>query len=254
MVQPSQYSRSPRNVSTEKVYGLSACLAVMQARPEDVQRIAHTEQVRREVGPILKEAARRRISYEERSADELALIADAQHHEGICMYVVPRRVTDLYDFLEQHTGPLKLLALDGVSNPHNIGALVRSAAFFAYEAVLIERTTRGPLLTPAAVRIAEGGAERVEVLSCDSLPDGIAALRRAHVTAIGADAHAKAEIASIAIPPRLALVLGAERTGLRPDTRRALTSLVAIRGVGDFDSLNVSVAGGILLAKFAGAI
>jgi TrmH RNA methyltransferase len=180
-------------------------------------------------------------------SDELARLADTVHHEGVCLLARQRaevRVDDLVQTLRD--GGL-LLALDRVENPHNIGALLRSAAYFGASG-LIAVTPRIASLPPAAVRIAEGGAEYVPTCLVSELAGPLAQLRAAGIAVIGADAGAGTSAEALRFPRRAALVLGSERHGLAPDVKQRCTELVHIPGTDAVESLNVSVAAGILLA------
>jgi TrmH RNA methyltransferase len=240
--------------SHEKVYGLAAATAAFEARPDDVMRIAHTKGVRGELREVLREAARRRIAYEERSEEDVAKIAGSVHHEGVCFALRPRAVGTPEMLIERLArGPWRCaVALDDVENPHNVGAIVRTAAFFGADAVLVAPPADRAPLAPAAVRVAQGGAEHVAVARAASMAEALSAIARAGIAVIGTDVRTERALASLAWPPRCVVVLGSEAEGISPDVRRACTDLVAIRGSGRVESLNVSVAAGVLLASWAG--
>ena len=153
----------------ERVVGLAAAHAALQVRPRDVLHIAYSASARSALGELLREAARLRIAYREVDDEELARIAGTLHHEGICLQVRARARVTLDQVAEALREGGFVLALDQVLNPHNIGALLRSAAYFGAAALVIgSRDQRG--LGPAAVRIAEGGAEYVPVASSRTWP------------------------------------------------------------------------------------
>jgi TrmH RNA methyltransferase len=245
----------PPRPDTHKVYGLAAALAVMTCRPEQVVRIAHTEAARKPLASMLREAARRRIAYREVPDDELSRIAESVHHEGVCLLVSQPAAPSLRE-LAQRTAPHGLvLALDRVGNPHNVGAILRTAAFFgACGLVLGGASGRRSGLPPAAVRVAEGGAEYVPVVRVPELADALSELAGHGLAIVGADAHAALPLAELRWPARVALVIGSEDLGLSPGVRAACASTVRIVGPGQdtVDSLNVSVATGVLLASYRG--
>jgi len=232
---------------SERIVGLNAAYAAMRVRPEHVLHIAYAPSARRELKELLREAARRRIAYRELDEGDLERIADTVHHEGVCLLMKPRpqvRVLDLAHAIEE--GGL-LVALDRVENPHNVGALLRSLAFFGVRGLLLV-STRERALTPAAVRVAEGGAEYVPTCVVPDLAEPLDALKRAGVEVVGADAHRGESITHYRFPARAILVLGSERHGLAEEIEERCTSLVHIPGTNAVESLNVSVAAGILLA------
>jgi len=233
--------------NAERVVGLAAAHAVMRVRPRDVLTIAHARTARREVRELLREAARHRVAYREVEADELERIADTVHHEGICLLVKPRPELRVGDLVRALAEPGLLVALDRVENPHNVGALLRSAAYFGVRGLLLV-SPRERALTPAVVRVAEGGAEHVPTCVVPSLVEPLDQLKAQGVHVVGADAHRGEPVTRFRFPPRSVLVLGNERHGLAREVEQRCTELVHIPGTDAVESLNVSVAAGILLA------
>jgi RNA methyltransferase, TrmH family len=247
----------------ERVAGLAAARAVLSVRPEDVLHIAYAREAQQQLADLLRSAAQRRIAYREVPAAELDKLADTMHHEGISLQVKPRAALSVDGVSRALGAGGFVLALDRVRNPHNIGALLRSAAYFGARALLVggdggEPRSKRALgrasyqLTPSAVRTAEGGAEHVPVCFAPELCDALDRLARAGARILGADAHAGERIDRVRFGERCVLVLGNERSGLSPAVRRRCAGLVRIPGSGRVDSLNVSVAAGILLAHAAG--
>jgi len=232
---------------TERVVGLGAAQATLRVRPDDVLNIAHTRSVRHELKDLLRTAARQRIAYREVEPEELARIAATVHHEGVCLLVRQRPEVRIATLIERLAGGGLLLALDHVENPHNVGALLRSAAYFGVRG-LIAASPRERALPPSAVRVAEGGAEFVPTHFVTSLSGPLAQLQAAGITVIGADAGAGTSVTQLDFPSRAVLVLGSERHGLAPEVKQRCTQLVHIPGTDSVESLNVSVAAGILLA------
>jgi RNA methyltransferase, TrmH family len=256
---PRQQARPSERVpleETQKVYGISAVIAVVKQRPEQVLSIAYTRVARKALADVLREAARRRIAYREVDEEELSRIAGSLHHEGVCLLAREPAGTDL-DTLARHTQPRGLLvALDGVQNPHNIGAILRSAAFFGAAGLVLagQRGARAEGLPPAALRVAEGGAEHVGVLRVSDLVATLRQLARAGLSIVGADAHAERSLTELRWPPRVVLVLGSEAVGLAREVRELCDVTVRVVGRGALESLNVSVAAGVMLASHAASV
>lgn len=236
----------------DKIYGRKAALATLRVRMDDVARIAHGPRDRRELGPILREAAARRIPYAELEDEALAKLAESVHHEGIVVIARPRPVLDAHELFTKMASARRfaLVALDGVTNPHNVGAILRSAAFLGIDAVVVRGERGKAPLTPAAVRIAEGAAEHVPVAPVPDLDAFLAALRREGYAALAADARGELDAMTMRWPTRGVLVLGSEANGISPEVAREIEAGVAIRGTGAIESLNVSVAAGVLLAAW----
>lgn len=253
MPAPSAKARRKPNAErdkTERVVGLSAARAVLAVRPKAVLHIAHSPGARVEVRDLLREAARLRIAYREVSEEELGKMAGTLHHEGICLLTKARSPVELADLARLLARDGFALALDQVENPHNVGALLRSAAYFGAAGLLVAHgETRG--LSPAAVRIAEGGAEYVPVCFVRELCAALDQLRTGGVEIVGADVHEGEPLDQAELGARTVLVMGNERSGLSPAVQKRCTRRVRIEGRGQIESLNVSVAAGILLAHAA---
>ncbi len=239
--------------SHEKIHGKKAALAVLERRMDDVVRIAHGAASRWALGPHLREAARRGIPYAELDDPSLARLAESLHHEGLVVVARPRRAMDAHElFARASQAPRSaLLVLDDVTNPHNVGAIVRSAAFFGVDAIALRAPAGHPPLTPAATRIAEGAAELVPVVPVPDLDVFLEALGRRGHRVLAADMRGGEDALAMRWPARAALVLGAEGSGLSAAVRRVVHGVVSIPGTGSVESLNVSVAAGVLLAAWS---
>jgi RNA methyltransferase, TrmH family len=237
----------------QTVYGVKAGLALLRQRPQDVRRIYHAAALRGALGPHLSAAAARRLPYRELDAPALAKLADSPHHEGLVVVAAPLRYRPLAPAVPA-AGPGALwVALDGVENPHNLGALVRTAAFFGLAGVLAGGVAPQDKVNAAVLRVSEGGAEHVALFAAPRLPEALGALRQAGCRILGLETDAAQPLADavaggLTAGP-LVLVLGGERAGLSPPVRRACDALCVLVGGGALDSLNVSVAAGVALAQ-----
>lgn len=234
----------------EVVYGLRAVLSVMRVRPDDIVRVAFHGQVRDDIGVLLKFAASRRLECNQVSEAELARITESPQHEGVCVETKPRRWTTpqaLADLLMKSSGVA--VAFDRVRNPYNIGAILRSAAFFGVDAAILGMPAPHPALSSQAVRVAEGGAEHLALTRTTDLADTLKRLRSRGVFVAGAEDDGSASAFGFAFKRPCVLVLGHEREGLSDRVRAQCDVMVAIPGAGPVHSLNVSIAASILLAE-----
>ena len=230
--------------------GLRAGLAVFERRPDDVLRVLHTLELRREIAVLVQWAASRRLPCTEAPEAELDRFAQSTHHEGLCVVARPRpwaTARALADALARTRGAA--VALDRVRNPYNTGAILRSAAFFGLEGALLGAQAPHPALAPTAVRVAEGGVEHLLLARTTDLADTLARLRERGVQIVGADGQAATSAAGFAFARPVVLVLGHEREGLGDRVREQCDALVAVRGGGHVESLNVGVASGVLMAE-----
>jgi TrmH RNA methyltransferase len=232
------------------LYGLHAGLAVFARRPQDIRSIGFDPEQRAVLRALLIWAKTKAVPVRELSVRELSAQADSNQHEGLLLEVKPRSwlaPKDLASTLLASGG--LCVALDRVRNPQNIGAILRSAAFFGAEIVLLGAPAPHPGLPPFALRVAEGGAEHLSFSRTTDLADTLGRLRSAGVHVVGGDTHAAH--ASEGLPSKGAtlLVLGNEREGLSPRIRAQCDTLIGISGSGAVESLNVAVAAGVLLAE-----
>ena len=247
---PEPRGGSPEvRAGAETLFGLRACLAVHTRRPSDILRVAHSAAVRREVAALVRWAGARGVPCGETNDAELTKLAESNHHEGLCALVRPRRwlsTAELCGSLVERRGVA--LALDRVRNPYNVGAVVRTAAFLGVDAVVLGAPAPHPGLSPAAVRVAEGGAEHVQWARTTDLADTLGRFRSHGVRVVGTDASAGAPSGGFGGERPIVLVVGNEREGLGERVRSQCDAMVGIRGTGAVESLNVAIATGILLA------
>jgi TrmH RNA methyltransferase len=236
----------------ERVYGLSAALATFERRPTAVLNIAYTKDARQALAEMLREAARLRIAYREVDGTTLASMAESVHHEGVCLLVRPRENQSIASIAAGLGEQCLVVALDGVQNPHNVGAILRSAAYFGADALIYSSEHDKPL-PAAARRVAEGGAERLVVCAVPDLSAALGSFVERGLSLVGCDTRAKLRLDGFRWPRRALLVLGHEQHGLSAPVRSMCQSLVRIAGADTIDSLNVSVTAGIFLASFGAA-
>jgi TrmH RNA methyltransferase len=232
------------------VYGLRAGLAVFARRRDEILRVAHGRELHPDALELTRWAASRRIPVSELGDAELERAAQSSHHEGLVVLSKPRKWTspgELADALVRAKGAA--IALDRVRNPYNIGAVLRSAAFFGVDAALLGAPAPHPALAPDAVRVAEGGAEHLMLSRTTDLADTLARLRSRGVRVVGTDGAARDGALGFAFVRPTVLVLGHEREGMSDRVRAQCDAVVAIAGTGAVESLNVAVAAGVLIAE-----
>jgi TrmH RNA methyltransferase len=242
--------------ATEVVQGLRAGLAAIAHRGDDVVRVAVAKGLAssagRDVAEALRRAASRGVPISETSEAELGRLAESPQHEGLCVVTRARRWLSAHDLAESLARARgTAVALDRVRNPYNVGAILRSAAFFGVDAVLLGAPAPHPGLAPTAIRVAEGGAEHLLLSRTTDLAETLARLRARGARVVGADAHASASYRALPSGRPLVLVVGHEREGLAERVRAQCDALVAIAGAGAVESLNVAVAAGVLIAQMA---
>ena len=233
----------------DTICGANAVAALFARRPDDALRLFYLPARRAEAGPWCAVLAAARRPYRMVAAEELAKVAGTPHHGGVAAVAKPRGI-DLLDLQSPPRLPF-LLVLDGIGNPHNLGAIARSAAFFGVPGLLLHEVPGAALPSDAAYRTAEGGLEYLALWRTRDLPRALAALTPHYRTVA-------ASLAAEAVPPAalprdrpMALVLGAEERGLSPAVAAACRRAVRIPGRGPVQSLNVAQAAAVLLHALA---
>jgi TrmH RNA methyltransferase len=241
-----------RRPESQRLCGANAVRAAFLRRPEQILRLHYTAEQRPLAGPLCRYLARHRRPYREAIPAELARIAGTEHHGGIVAIAEPRRALPLPEPLPALLWSAPVLpVLDGIGNPHNLGAIARSAAFFGAKALLLSEDPRQADLSDAAFRTAEGALEHLAVFRTEDLP---ATLRRLRGRLLTAAATSEGGVPPEAVPrgKPIALVLGNEETGPNAATIAACEGRVTLVGSGLVESLNVSNAAAVLLHALAG--
>lgn len=242
-------SRSRRDVEL-RLYGLNAVRAMFARRPEALRKLYLSEARIPQLQPLLKWCVSRRIGYRVVADADLHKLAASAHHEGVVAEVLRETPQPLSTWLrELPAGPCCVLWLDGVGNPHNLGAILRSAAHFGIAAVLLPKHS-DLALSGAAARVAEGGAEAVPFVRMGREDNTIAQLRGAGFALAATVVRGGSDLFATRLPERLVYVLGAEGEGMNADLARACDLRVSIPGSGAVDSLNVAAATAVLLAQW----
>ncbi|HMW41934.1 23S rRNA (guanosine(2251)-2'-O)-methyltransferase RlmB [Plasticicumulans sp.] len=238
-------------MSEELIYGLHAVGAALRHEPQRlrglwVDRRRRDARIRELLA--LAEAAGVRVYAED--AEALDRQCGGERHQGVFarMKVAERqwREDELDALLDAIEGPALLLVLDGVQDPHNLGACLRSADAAGVHAVLAPND-RAAGLTPTARKVACGAAEHVPFIPVTNLARTLRELKQRGIWLVGAAGEAEADLYAMDLAGPVALVLGAEEKGLRRLTREECDYLAHIPMTGTVESLNVSVATGVFL-------
>jgi len=235
------------------VCGFEAVKALAEIHPERIQRLFFTQECARFFGPVCKTLAASRKLYRcVDSPEELEKLSQSVHHQGV-VAMIDEPAIPMLDFpvlREWFANKERILALDRVGNANNLGAIVRSAAFFGIRKVVIGADDAQAQVTTSAYRVAEGGMEHVEIWRAPSAAWLVQGSARKMVR-IGADhraEHTLSELGSL-VDPELGVmvVMGNEEAGLSADVRSSCDLLVRIPGSGAIESLNVAQAATLFL-------
>lgn len=233
-----------------RVLGENACRVCFNERPDAVIKMyLHADYAPR-FADVMKFLAANKRAYHIVDNAELEKVSGSQHHGGVIFVVKKREVMSIASYLTLHRKKTQdcLLALDGVGNPHNLGAIARSCAHFGVSGIIM--TAPEALQSGAAARTAEGGLEFVEALQTDHLPLALKLCKEAGYTLITTSSHAGVSLYKSQLPKKVVVVFGEEMQGVSKAVANSAEIALQIPGTGKVESLNVSVAASLILGEW----
>ena len=233
----------------EKVYGVHAVEALLRHHPKRVKQLwlAESRQAPR-IQPMLELAAQHRVPVGHKERQELDEWAEGVH-QGVVAEVSPSQVWGenmLDELLERSEGVPLLLVLDGVTDPHNLGACLRTADAAGALAVIVPKD-KSATLNATVRKVACGAAEVIPLVAVTNLARTLEKLQKKGLWVVGTAGEAEQELYQLDMTGPTVLVMGAEGKGMRRLTREHCDYLVKLPMGGSVSSLNVSVATGVCL-------
>lgn len=245
--------RPPRPERAEvKYHGIAACIALWNQRSDDVVRVYVERSCLDNFSELLKACSKERKPFHVVDADDLERLTETVHHGGVCILALEHRALTLDQLrliMRDNTKRQLLVYLDGVENPHNLGAIVRSCAHFGVSYVLGARGQL-PRLSPSACRVAEGGAEHVTLVPLDKPLADLQELIADGFTLVGTSVATGTSVYKFKFPTRSILVMGAESVGMSDELQAKTKDIIRIPGSDAIDSLNVSAAFAVFASEF----
>ena len=228
------------------IFGINAILEKLKASPDEILEILVAGDAAAHA--IQSEAARTgiRVTFAKRAW--LDRFAPGQRHQGAVARVAAYHYSSLDELLEPSvsSSPQRVLILDGITDPRNFGALLRCAEAAGAPHIVIPKD-RSASVTATVVKASAGAAHHVKIYRVTNLRAAMERLKRSGFWLAGLDGRAETSIYDLTYPERLGIVLGGEGEGMRPLVRKQCDFLVAIPMSGKVASLNVSVAGAVVL-------
>jgi len=245
-------SRSSLKQREFTVYGWNACQRVFETRPQDILRVFFSQSRSRQLNKVKEWCHNHKLPYRKLDQESLNKVASSVHHEGYVMVVRPLKQPSVHDWVKAGLAKHQFaLALDRVENSHNVGAILRSCAYFGAKGLLVGLGDNNTAVNSSAVRMAEGALEMVPLFECKSLSSILRDLKAQGVFIAGADPTSKKSLYDMKLKYPCVMVVGNEREGLSDPVKKRCDALVRIPGAGDMESLNASVAAGILLGELS---
>lgn len=236
--------------SSQLIYGINPLWEAIKNNPREILRITVTSGRKGEqVLKILEEASRFSVPVVEVERATLDRLTGSGVHQGIAGTIRPYAYVDLEEMLQQDQETLHgwiVVVLDSITDPQNLGAIIRTAHCFGAAGVIIPQD-RSASVTPTVVKASAGAAHHMPVTMVANLSRTLDILKENGFWIYGTDAGAGLDLRSAAFTGKIALVMGSEGQGLRDLIRKKCDFLLSIPMVGSIGSLNVSVATGIVM-------
>ena len=238
-------------MTEETLYGFHAVIGALKNRQRHVSKIVIDEYRRGSaVRQVLTLARQRGITLEFADRAILNQLLGHARHQGVIALVEPLEYgsfSQVSEGIGDGVGPQTLLVLDGVTDVGNFASLIRSAAAFGVDAIVIPRD-RSVALTSVVAKRSSGAIEQVSIIRVVNIANTLGELKQRGFWIYGAGVTAELRVAKVQWPERLAIVLGAEGSGMRRLVRERCDALVRIPMRPGSNSLNVAMAGAIILA------
>jgi 23S rRNA (guanosine2251-2'-O)-methyltransferase len=243
--------RSPRDVHIT-LYGRMPVLEALRDPSIPVAKVivAHGAEGAN-LAAILEAAAGRGVRVHRASSRRIKLLAgNGRHDQGVVADVLAPRMERLEDYLERDgssagASSARLLVLDGITNPANVGLILRTVTAAGLEGVVLPRAG-APEVDPLVVKASAGTAFRAPLLRCDTALEALGQLVEAGLPVIGLEGPAGRSLYQVELPDRAAYVLGSETAGISPACRELVREWISIPLSGGVESLNVATAAAVL--------
>ena len=233
----------------EIIYGINPVKEALRGSRRAFELFVASGSSDRRMEKILDQAADRSVPVRHRDKSDISRLCGTDHHQGVALRVESFPYTELDDLLDRwrESGEAGLLlVLDGVQDPHNLGALIRTAACAGAQGVIIPKD-RAVGVTPTAEKSSAGASETIPVCRVANIAQCLEQLKAENFWIYGAADSASTSVYKQNFSGHVALVIGSEGEGIRPLVRKKCDHLMAVPLKGGVSSLNASVAGGVIL-------
>jgi 23S rRNA (guanosine2251-2'-O)-methyltransferase len=236
--------------NTNFIMGRNTLMEVLKYKPEIIIKVFVNvlEKPQERKDDLMAEISRKKIPMEYVSKNTLFSIVHSESHQSFVAKIKPRAFVDLKEFFSKEKA--FLLMLDNISDPQNLGALLRAAECFKVDGVIFSKN-RGCDLTPVVAKASVGASELLNLIKVSNLSDSVNRLQAEGYEIIVADATENAkDLFNFTFPEKALLIMGAEGEGVQPLIKKKADHTVKIPLFGKIDSLNVSQATAVFLAFY----
>lgn len=239
-----------KETSQDFIYGRNPVLEALEAGA-DIEKVLILQSLK---GPYEKQirhwAKEMNVPLARVPQEKLNTIVGNKAHQGAVAFISPITYHDLEEWLAEHDGPLKLAILDGITDVRNIGAIARSAKVFGIDAIVVSAKQAGRI-NADTVKTSAGAILQLDVIRVSTTIGALEVLQNAEVSIAATHLQASDYLDDTKLDGRQAVILGSEDKGIDRNLLPLCDTKIKIRQVGDFDSLNVSVAAGVVFYQWS---
>ena len=232
----------------EIVYGVHPVREVLRANRRTVFTIHYATDSEQRLSEILQLAKSGKVALRPTGKKELGKLADGAVHQGVVAEVAPIMFLDIYEFIAKCAGSGEkpvIAVLDSIVDPHNFGAILRSAEVFGVAGVIFPKE-RSAEINSTVVKTSAGATEYLDFCRVTNIARTVDELKENGFYVVSADADGEENLASITPRYPMAVVLGSEESGVRPLVKKSCDGMLRIDVKGKVDSLNVSTAAAVI--------
>lgn len=233
------------------VYSENSCKSVFKHRPSAIVKMFITQEMTYQVKDLIEWLVKQRLGYDIVTNEQITKLTQTPHHGGICLIIKKRTPLTVVNYLEENNNKTNdcVLAIDDVNNPHNLGGLIRSAAFYAVNGVMLRQSSL--LDSGAAMRVAEGAVEAVQSIKSDDFVASLDVFKQHGYQVIAllpcqAKSIKSYELHKVNFNQKVVFVIFQQ---INMKLINCADKVVHLKGNENMPSLNISVATGILLSN-----
>ncbi len=231
------------------VFGLHSSLSRIERAPQSIKQAWVADGPNRRLQEVIEALSKAKVAIEQQPRAHLDELTNRANHQGVVLLTAPPRMqkeADLEQFLDALQTPPLLLVLDQVTDPHNLGACLRTADGAGVDAVIVPKDGSSPM-SETVHRVASGAADNVPVFYVTNLARSLRGLKQRDIWLVGLSDSGETSVFGNSFPDACAVVMGSEGDGLRRLSAEECDELMHIPMHGTVSSLNVSVATGVVL-------
>lgn len=202
----------------------------------------------RRISEIAELAKSKGVKVHRREREDLTKLCNSSHHQGVVLTVAPFNYSDIEDIISKKCDKSIILILDSIQDPHNLGAIIRSASFFGANAVVIAKD-RSSSVTATVEKASAGSVETIEIARVVNIAQTIDTLKKENYWVYALDATGDTDLSDAEFADKSVIVVGSEGDGIRPLVLKKCDHIISIKRYGGVNSLNASVAAAVALYK-----